>query len=129
MFLYVELWKARPEWYALSKEERTEYMSESGPAIQELLEKGIELVGFGLNEVETPHRADYRYLSVWKIPEKKLVMQMESAVEKAGWHEYFEQANVRGWFVTPEAVLSDMINLEEGSSKSVDIDVSSQYDN
>jgi len=38
------------------------------------VDKGIELIGFGLNEVETPHRADYRYLVVWKIPEKKRVL-------------------------------------------------------
>ena len=26
MFLYVELWKPRPEWYALSKEEQVKYI-------------------------------------------------------------------------------------------------------
>ena len=36
MYLYVELWKAKPEWLALSQQERGEYMANVGPAIDYL---------------------------------------------------------------------------------------------
>jgi hypothetical protein len=120
MYLYVELWKARPEWYALAKEERTEYMAQVGPSLQQLVDEGIELLGFGLNETETPHRADYKYVAIWRIPEKKLVIRLESVVNEAGWHDYFDQANVRGWVISSDAALNDMVNMEETTQNPVE---------
>lgn len=111
MYLYVELWKVKPQWLALSQQERGEYMSKLGPAIEGLAKAGVEIVGWGLNDSETPYRGDYAYLAVWKMPNKELVHQFEETVEQAGWHEYFEQINLRGELLTPEAVIGDMINL------------------
>ena len=111
MYLYVELWKAKPEWLALSQQERGEYMSNVGPAIEELTKAGVEIVGWGLNDSDTPYRGEYTYLSVWKIPEKNLVQQFEEAVEQAGWHNYFEQINCRGELLTPETAIGNMISL------------------
>ncbi len=111
MYLFVEKWKARPEWLALSQQEREEYVSKVGHAIKDLLKAGIEIMGFALNDPDTPHRADYRYFSVWKLPDKELVQKFEQAIEQSGWYQYFEQTNARGEFVQPDAALGDMINL------------------
>lgn len=111
MYLYVELWKAKPEWLGLSEKERGEYMSQLGPAIEGLAKSGVEIVGWGLNDAETPYRGDYPYLAVWKMPNKNLVQQFEETVEQAGWHKYFEQINVRGELLTPETVIENMIKL------------------
>lgn len=111
MHLYVELWKEKPEWLALSQQERQDYMANIGPAIEDLAKAGVEVVGWGLNDSETPHRGDYRYLAVWKMPDKALVERFERAVEQAGWHNYFEQINCRGELTTPETVIGDMLGL------------------
>ena len=111
MYLYIELWKARPAWMELSQEARGEYMSQLGPAIEDLAKAGVEIVGWGLNDAETPYRGDYSYLAVWKMPDKGLVRQFEETVEQAGWHKYFEQINVRGELLSPEAVIGSMIKL------------------
>jgi hypothetical protein len=109
MYLYIELWKAKPEWLALSQKERGEYMAQVGPAIEDLTKAGVEIVGWGLNDAETPYRGDYSYLAVWKMPDKELVEQFEKTVEQAGWHKYFKQINARGNLLTPEAAIGKMI--------------------
>ena len=111
MYLYIELWKAKQEWLDLSQKERGDYMSQLGPTIEGLAKAGVEIVGWGVNDAETPYRGDYRYLAVWKMPNKDLVQQFEETVEQAGWHKYFEQINVRGELLTPETVIGDLINL------------------
>jgi hypothetical protein len=111
MYLYIELWKVKPEWLGLSEKERGDYMSQLGPAIEGLAKAGVEVVGWGLSDAETPYRGDYRYLAVWKMPNKDLVQQFEETVEQAGWQKYFEQINIRGELLTPEAAIGDMINL------------------
>lgn len=111
MYLYIELWNAKPAWLELSEKERGDYLSQLGPAIEGLAKAGVELVGWGINDSDTPYRGDYRYLAVWKMPSKDLVQQFEETVEQAGWHKYFEQINVRGELLTPEAVIGNMIEL------------------
>lgn len=111
MYMFVEKWKARPEWLALSQPERKEYVSKVEHAIEDLLKAGIEIVGFALNDSDTPYRADYRYFSVWKLPDKELVQKLEQAIEQSGWYQYFEQTNARGELIQPDAVLGDMVNL------------------
>ncbi len=63
MYLYVELWNARPEWLALSESERQNYIAQVGPGIRKLNEAGIKLVGFASNDPDTPYRSDHRYLA------------------------------------------------------------------
>ncbi len=111
MYLYIELWNAKPEWLEFSEKERGDYMSQLGPAIEGLAKAGVEIVGWGVNDAETPYRGKYRYLAIWKMPNKDLVQQFEETVEQAGWHKYFEQINVRGGLLTPEAVIGNMIEL------------------
>ena len=112
MHLYVELWKARPEWLTLSVEERQQYFEKVGGEIQKLTETGVEIVGFAINDEETPYRCDYRYLAVWKMPRRAQVEMLERSVEQAGWHEYFEQVNARGELLPPPQALEDMASLD-----------------
>ena len=109
MQLYVELWKPRATWLALSREKRQEYCTQVAIAIEQLIAQGIELVGFALNDSDTPHRASYGFVAVWKMPNVDLVAKLEQAVEDSHFHEYFEQVNARGELVTADAVLSRMV--------------------
>lgn len=108
MHLYVELWKARPEWLALSPDDRAAYVEQLGPAIAALLGEGVELVGFAVADADAPHGANYPYLAIWRMPTLDLVHRFESGIESAGWHRYFEQVNVRGALQPPGDVLAHL---------------------
>jgi hypothetical protein len=50
MITYIELWKAKQAWMDLSTEERGNYMNALGPAIQQLLENGAQIVSWAAND-------------------------------------------------------------------------------
>jgi len=109
MYLYVELWKARPAWLALSAAQRADYMKQVEPAIGQLLGAGIELLGFALADADTLHDADYTYLAAWRMPSRELAVLLEQAVDGASWHVYFEQVNARGPIMAPPDALAHMV--------------------
>ena len=113
MHLYVELWKARPEWLALPAAERAAYVEGFGPAISGLLDAGVELVGFAVADADAPHAVDYPYLAVWRMPSLELVHRLEALVETAGWHRYFDQVNARGALQPPADVLAHVARAEQ----------------
>ena len=109
MHLYVELWKPRQTWLDLPEAERQDYIGQVGPGIGQLTDVGVELVGIAMNSEDVPHRADYRYLMVWKMPDLERARMLERILEEAGWHEHFEQVNARGELVPPPEALADMV--------------------
>jgi hypothetical protein len=111
MHIFVELWNARPEWLALSEQERGNYMQEVGAGMEELARAGIEVVCWAANDPDTAHRCGYAYLAVWKMPDEKAVKLFEETVERAGWYDHFDQVNARGTFSTPEEIIGRIMNL------------------
>lgn len=110
MYLYIELWKARPKWLALSLQERTDYLLKAGHSIQSILDEvGVDFFSV-LNDPDISHQIDYRYINLWKMPNRALVRQLEEAVEQAGWHRYFEQVNAGGEIVSLEAIFGEVLN-------------------
>ena len=110
MITYVELWKAKQAWTDLSKSERGEYMNALGPAIQHLLENGVQIVSWGSNDSSTFSRADYDYFAVWTFPTIESAQEFEKMVEGAGWYNYFDQVNAMGTTSTPQDVIGMMID-------------------
>lgn len=52
MIYFIEYWNAKPEWIALTTEERTEYMGKVGGAIQGLMEQGVKsLLGLKITKL------------------------------------------------------------------------------
>lgn len=112
MYLYVLLLNPRPEWLALPREERAAYFSRVNPPVEKLIKQnGLELLGYGLNEEETPHRADYRYFIVWRLPSQELVPLLEQTIQASGWYDYFDQINARSEVLTAKDALDDMAAL------------------
>ncbi|HEX6623131.1 MAG TPA: DUF6616 family protein [Pyrinomonadaceae bacterium] len=96
MYLYVELWKTRPAWLALSREQRAAWMDKLLAGLQEHLQSGVEVLGFARGDADTPLPAGYDFLAAWRMPGREAAERFERFVEGAGWHEYFEQVNARG---------------------------------
>lgn len=111
MITYIELWKAKQEWINLSTEERGNYMNALGPAIQQLMENGVQIVSWGTNESSTFSRGDYDYFAVWTFPTTEAAQGFEKIVEGAGWYNYFDQVNVMGNAGGPQDVIGKMIEL------------------
>ena len=108
MITYIELWKSKQAWMDLSKEEREKYMNSLGPAIQQLIDNGVQIVSWGVNEGSF-NKADYDYFAVWTFPNENMAKDFEKMVEGAGWYNYFDQVNAMGNATTPQEVLGKMI--------------------
>jgi len=110
MYLYVELWKFRPAWLALSQDERKSWMDELLAGLQQQLESSVEVVAFVANDGDTPHSSGYDFLAVWKMPNKEAARKFEDFVEASGLHEYYEQVNTRGQVLGMEEVVAALLN-------------------
>jgi hypothetical protein len=111
MYIFVECWKARPEWLALNPEERGSYMAELGKGIAELMKSGVEIVSWSMNDPGTSNRGSYDYFAVWKFPTKDLANGFEQIVLQSGWYNYFDQVNFKGEVSSPDAIIGQMIGL------------------
>ncbi|MDN3656002.1 hypothetical protein QWZ08_10220 [Ferruginibacter paludis] len=110
MITYIELWKSKPTWKNMSGEERGKYLTALGPAIQQLMDSGVQIISWGKNESATFSRVDYDYFAVWTFPNIETAQQFEQMVEGAGWYNYFEQVNAMGNATNPQEIMGDMIN-------------------
>lgn len=111
MITYIELWKAKQSWIDLSKEERANYMTAIGPAIQQILESGVQIVSWGASDNSTFSRAAYDFFAVWTFPSEDSAKSFEKMVEGAGWYNFFDQVNAMGKTTTPQEVIGKMIEL------------------
>jgi hypothetical protein len=111
MITYIELWQAKQSWINLSAEERGNYLTALGPAIQQLLSDGAQIVSWGINDGTTFRRVDFDYFAVWSFTDEKAAIAFEKLVESAGWYNYFEQVNARGNAGSPQEVMAHMMSL------------------
>src|SRR5690606_24978685 len=107
--IFMEMWKPKEAWLKMSRTERQQYLGQLGPAIQSLLENGVEIITWSLNELATPLTTDHVYLGVYKFPSEALTVQFEQMVEQAGWYNYFDQTNAKGALNTPQAIMGHML--------------------
>lgn len=111
--ILTEIWRARPSWLALTLDERQRFFGERiGPFITGLVEQGAQFLGCAINDNTGPERMDYRYMAVWKLPDKAFSDRLESGAKEAGFLDYFEQVNFSGQIISPDVMNADMIQLE-----------------
>ena len=111
MKIFIEFWKAREAWHQLSKEERISYVAQIGPVMEDLVSKGVVVDGWGVNDDASPHKADFDFFAITKLPSQELLDDFQAIVEGAGWYNYFEQINVSGEDIGAEKVIGKMIDL------------------
>jgi hypothetical protein len=94
----------------LGREERAAYMEKVGPALDELLAAGVEVVGWGSVEEEPGgHGTGFGDVAVWRMPSRKEVDMLRSLVTEAGWYDYFDQVNAVSELGAPDAVVAEHI--------------------
>jgi hypothetical protein len=111
MITYIELWQAKQAWINLTPEERNTYVQALQPVIRQLLENGVQIISWGINDSATFRRVEFDYYAVWSFPNEQAAINFEKLVESADWYTYFEQVNARGATMSPQDVLAHMINL------------------
>ena len=109
MITYIELWKAKPTWIDLPKEEKIKYTTSLGPFIQQLIDNNVQIVSWGFNEATAFNRIDYDYFAVWSFPDTVAALNFQQMVIDVGWYEYFDQVNVIGTTSSPQEVIDRML--------------------
>jgi len=111
MVYFIELWNAKPEWLALSTEDRAEYMQNVGKAIQGLTEKGTHVLTWSENDQNTDRRCFYDFFAIWTFPNQDLANEFQQLVEGAGWYNYFEQVNAKGQENSAQGLIQKLVQL------------------
>jgi hypothetical protein len=111
MKYYIEGWNAKQAWIDLGAEERGAYMAQLAPAIQQLIEQGVEIISWGANDADTDKRMGFDFFAIWKFPSDDIAKTFETMVAGAGWHNYFEQQNMKGNPATPQEVIGALISM------------------
>ena len=111
MKYYIEGWNARQAWLDLGAEERGAYMAQLAPAIQQLIEQGVEIISWGANDADTDKRMPFDFFAIWKFPSDEFAKTFETMVADAGWHNYFEQQNMKGNPASPQEIIGTLIGM------------------
>ncbi len=111
MYLYVEMWNAKPSWLALSLAEREAFMAKVAEASQELGPIGAELLGAWVNDADTDHRLEKTFFTAFKFPDKDAVKSFEAVVRASGWYDLFEQTNSSGEIDTFANVMAHALSM------------------
>ncbi|MEL6560140.1 MAG: DUF6616 family protein [Bacteroidota bacterium] len=111
MIYIIEQWNAKPSWLALSGEERESYMNQVGQAIEELLNNGVKVLTWSVNDNSTSRKAAYDYFAIWSFPNQEAANSFQQLVTGAGWYNYFEQTNLMGKEQSAAEVIGKLISL------------------
>lgn len=111
MYVYVELWNARPEWISLSEGDRKAFMGKVNGLLEELTRSRLSLMACVLNDGDTTPRVNYRYLAVWQMTDKSDVARLANGTAGIGWYKYFDQVNGGGEMVEPTVLIEEILNL------------------
>jgi len=111
-YILTEIWNARPTWTSLTSEQRTTYFEEKiNPLLMGMMGKGAEILGCAINDNTGNERMDYRFMAVWKLPNKAFSDELEKAAKEAGFLHYFDQVNFSGNLIPPPVLNQNMINI------------------
>jgi hypothetical protein len=111
MYLYVEMWSAKPSWLALSLAEREQFMAKVAAAGPQVAALGAELIGSWRNDEDVDQRLAKNYFIAFRLPDKAAAQAMEAIVRGSGWYDYFDQHNSGGQADGFEAVMAHAMAL------------------
>ena len=108
---YVEQWRPRPKWLALTPEDRGKFLFDLSPTIQSLIEAGVELVGYMVSDAKPGQGSEFSFLRIWKLQDKDSMQRIEEAMGTAGWREFFESGRWQGEILTPQVAIPHLVGL------------------
>jgi len=90
-YFLVETWRPRPEWYALSKEQKSEFVEQVSALLSGFVDKGAKVLGLG--RCRALSESGWDATGFWEMPNAEMVIELAEAVERLGWNHYFDQIN------------------------------------
>jgi len=112
MYLYIEMWNAKPEWLGLSDNERQAFMKNVDEFLRTVMDpEKCSVYGACVNDGDTAPRADYAYLVVWTLKDKSYVKSIADGTSRVGWYEYFDQVNIGGNKISADDLVGALMTL------------------
>jgi haloalkane dehalogenase len=109
--IFIELYSYRPAWIALDQIERERFSGGVQAALAELGSKGVEVIGWGFNDLEADRRAPYDFFCIYRVPSFEFQRAFDDAITASGWHDFFEQHSVSGALAGPAEILAANVAL------------------
>ena len=106
-FGLVEMFRPRPEWYALSRDARQAFLDNCRREIERLLAGGVRFVGVYAGR----WTGEWHGFSVCECPSAEAAEDWIEAAERAGWFRYFEQVNVAGRKMSLQEYFRSLVEL------------------
>lgn len=103
----VEIWRTRPEWFALSQTQRQEFLSKGQAILQSLAEKGAKLLG--IHRCRALSEGGWDLFAYWQMPTLDLVVEIAERLDRIGWNRYFDQVNYVGKTITTEEYFAGLL--------------------
>ena len=111
-YILAEIWNAKPFWLALPAEARVEFFeTKIGPLLGSLVGEGAEILACATNDNTGSERMDYRFMAIWRLPNRAFSDRLEAAGKEAGFLEYFDQVNFSGNSIPADVLNAEMIEL------------------
>ncbi|MEH6611749.1 MAG: DUF6616 family protein [Halioglobus sp.] len=112
MYLYVEMWNAKPEWLGLSDTERQAFMGNVDAWLGSIMDpETCSVYGACANDGDTAPRAQFSYLVVWSLKDKSYVKTVADGTSRVGWYKYFDQVNIGGEKITADELVGKLMEL------------------
>ena len=112
MYLYVETWNAKPEWFALNEAERMAFVGKVQTLLQGLSSDDLTLVGCIVSDDKIHQYGGYQYVAIWRASDRDQIRRIEEGTAGIGWHDYFAQTNHGSDEVGPQQVLEHMLQIK-----------------
>ncbi|MCA9036649.1 MAG: hypothetical protein KDA91_16050 [Planctomycetaceae bacterium] len=111
MYLYVEMWNAKPSWLGLPQGQREAFMKKVDAFLATIKPEDAEVYGCCVNDGDTMPRAGYAYLVVWKVRDKSCVKAIADGTAAVGFYDYFDQVNIGGNQLTADELVGALMSL------------------
>lgn len=107
----IEIWRPRPEWYALPKAQKQRFNERAREMLGALMEKGAKVTG--IFKCRASSQAGWDMMGYWEMPTFELVTELAERLEKLGWNRYFDQINLVGYATDPDTYMKSLLEDTE----------------
>jgi hypothetical protein len=106
-YTLLEIWRPRPEWYALSTQKKKDFVARSGEILSAVIGKGAKIIG--VYRCRAASSEGWDMLGYWEMPSFDLIGELADRLDKMGWNRYFEQINLVGTATTAEDYMKSLV--------------------
>lgn len=110
-YTLLEIWRPRPEWSALPKQQKEKFVARAQELLGEILGKGAKVLG--IYKCRAASSDGWDVMGYWEMPSFDLICELAEKLDKMGWNRYFEQVNLVGTATTPQEYLSGLLKESE----------------